>query len=624
MAREGLRYQLFSRRAFMVAGAQFLGFAALGARLYYLGVVQGDEYRVRADKNRVSLRLIPPVRGRILDARARELATNRQDFRVFLVPEQAGNVALTLDRLGRIVQLDDRDTARLLRQIKRQRRFLPVTVAQGLNWETFSRVNVSIPELPGVVPDSGMSRAYPAGPSVAHLVGYLSTAGEDEIGDNPLYQLPGFKIGRQGLERQYETRLRGTAGTRRVEVNSVGREIRELPGRQEATPGEDIHLSVDLELQNLAAEVMGEHSAGAVVIDIRTGEIVTLASSPSFDPNDFALGISQANWSALMNDQRKPLLNKCLTGQYPPGSTFKSVVALAALEAGVITEETEFFCNGRHPLGDHVFHCHLRRGHGRVNVTQALSKSCDVFFYNVAHKLDIDKIAEMARHFGLGHTLDIGLEGEKPGLVPDRAWKRAVLGQRWNLGETLNVSIGQGAMLTTPLQLAVMTARLASGRLVEPTLEQRPFGGDFMFGTLPVKPENLALVRRGLEMVTEVGGTAHDYSRGKGKAKLAGKTGTAQVRRITRAERLTGVIKNEDLPWEMRDHALYIAYGPVEAPTYAAGILVEHGSSGSKVAAPIARALIDRAIELENGTVPREGEEVAAVPAMLRPQGEVS
>lgn len=584
---------------------------ALGGRLYYLSIVEGEKYKLRAERNRVAIRLITPERGEILDRYNRKLATNRQDFRVFLIPEQADEIAQTLTKIGHIVKLDERRLSRLQRQIKKQRKFVPVTVAQGLDWRTFARVNVAVPDLPGVVTDAGRSRYYPNGHEIAHLVGYTASPNEEDVALNPLYQLPGFKVGRQGLERRYEDRLRGSAGTRRVEVNSVGREIRELPPRQDASAGSDLKLTIDLELQKHVIAQLGEEAAGVVAIDIKTGELLAMASAPTYDPNEFTRGISHENWQALLKDPRKPLLNKCVTGQYPPGSTIKPVVVLAALEQGIVKPETEHYCNGAHRLGNHTFNCWKPRGHGKQDLLGAIANSCDVYFYKVAQEMDVDHIADMASRFGLGDLYDLGIDGERAGLVPDKAWKRAVLNEPWHTGETLNISIGQGAMLATPLQLAVMTARLASGRRVYPTLVATQGEDGFRaesFGAMDVNPLHLRLARRGMEMVTEVGGTAHDYRRPKSAMKIAGKSGTAQVRRITKEERAVGVIENEDLPWNMRDHALFIAYGPVENPEIAVSVLVQHGGGGSKVAAPIARAVLDKAIEIRRAASP-EAEE---------------
>lgn len=603
MAREGIRYQLFSRRALLLAGVQGLALAGLGARLYYLSVVESEKYKLRADKNRISVRLLAPERGEIYDRKGAKLATNVQDLRVLLVPEQADEVGPTLAKVKSIVQLSDRRLAQIERRIRRQRKFVPVTLVQGLDWETFSRLNVEIPDLPGIQTDAGLSRLYPNGNAIAHLVGYLASPDEEDIYKSPLYQLPGFKIGRQGLERRYENLLRGGAGTRRVEVNAVGREIRELPLREEATKGNNLHLTIDMDLQQFVMAKLGEEAAGAVVIDLETGEVLSLTSSPGYDPNEFTRGISNTNWQALLKDPRTPLLNKSVTGQYPPGSTIKMIIALAALEQGIVDVDTQFSCNGRHRLGNHTFHCWRRQGHGRLDLLNAIAKSCDVYFYEIAEKLDIEVIAEMARRFGLGQLFNIGVDGEKEGLVPDREWKQVVQQQRWQLGETLNVAIGQGAMLATPLQLAVMTARLATGRMITPSIVANDgfMIGDY-FEPMNVNPFHLEIVRRGMGMVLEQGGSGFSavMNRRQSETKLAGKTGTAQVRRISLAERQQegGVIGNDELPWQARDHALFVGYAPVEAPKVAVSVVVQHGGGGASVAAPLARDIMDEALKL--------------------------
>ena len=602
MSHEGLRYTIFSRRAILLAGVKGLAVTALGGRLYYLSIVKGEQYRLRADKNRIDLRLIVPERGEILDRDGEKLATNRQDYQVYLIPEQADDIVETLSRLGRIITISDQNITRIKNRMKRQRKFIPVTVAENLSWEEFSKVNVSAPDLPGIMPAAGLTRRYPDGEAMAPIVGYVGSPRESD-GDDPLFGLPGFKLGIQGIESSYDDQLRGHQGTRRFEVNSVGREIRELTPRQDALKGSDVQLSIDLELQRYCNERLGEEAAGAVVIDLRTGDIISMASAPSFNPNDFNLGLSRENWEALLKDPRKPLLNKVITGQFPPGSTIKMVVALAALEKGIVTSKTKFFCNGRHPYGDRVFHCWEKRGHGNMDLENALKNSCDIYFYNLAEKLEIDDLAKMAERFGLGMVHDIGLDNQKSGLVPSREWKRRELNARWQGGETLNVSIGQGAMLTTPLQLAVMTARLATGRMVEPKLVKsiggQPEPAKEVFETIGINPLHLKLVQNGMKMVMAPGGTAHDYTRSRNKPVYAGKTGTAQVRRISKEERESGVLKNEELAWRSRDHALFIGYGPLDNPRYGVSVLVQHGGGGSSVAAPIGRDLLDKILEIE-------------------------
>lgn len=565
----------------------------LAGRLYYLSIVQGKKYKLQADKNRISLQLIAPDRGEIFDRRGRKVATNKQDFRVFLIPEQSPDVAKTLTKISKVIPLSDRQIARIKRLVKRQRKFVPVTVAKGLSWQEFARLNVAIPDLEGMMPDAGLTRDYPYSELAAHLVGYVGRPREQDLKLDPLLQLPGFKLGREGIERRFEDRLRGKAGTRRVEVNAYGREIRELPPRQEAIAGNDLHLTLDIDLQQEAMKKLGEQAAAVVVMKAKTGEILSMASSPSFDPNEFNAGISHENWQAILADPRKPLLNKAVSGRYPPGSTVKMIVALAALEKGLITEKTTVFCNGKHKFGNRTYHCWEDRGHGRVGFMDAIAKSCDVFFYDLAEKLDIDDLEKVCRKFGLGQNYDIGIDGVRAGLLPTRNWKKKALGVPWYQGETLNVSIGQGAMTATPLELAVMTARLATGKSVSPVLVKTGAAAPAAAADrMDVNPMHLRLLHQAMHQVMLPGGTAHDYRNPKDSAKLAGKTGTAQVRNISREERKTGVVENDDLAWKNRDHALFVGYAPFEDPEYVVSVLVQHGGGGGSVAAPIGRELL--------------------------------
>jgi len=606
MAKEGLRYLAFSRRALLIAAGQGLVMTILGGRLYYLSVVQGEEYRLRADENRIANRMLLPDRGQILDRFGEPLASNKRDFQVYLIPEQAGDVAKTLDQLGRVITLEDRQVAAIERQISRQRRFLPVSVAQNLSWPDFSRVNASVVDLPGILPDEGRIRYYPSGHLVSHIVGYVAPARDEDLYEDrdPMLRQPGFRMGRQGLERTWDRHLRGAAGQKKVEVNSVGREIRELPPRDEPINGDDLILTIDRSLQDFTVKRTGEEAAGVVVLDINTGDILSLASTPTYDPNDFIKGMSNENWQSLLEDPRKPLVNKAIGGSYPPGSTFKMVVALAALENGILTPDTKHYCNGKHNLGGHTFHCWQTRGHGSLDLNEAIAKSCDVYFYNVAEKLDIDDLAGVARRFGLGQPYNVGIEGERTGLVPDRDWKRGRELGKWHLGETLNVSIGQGQMLATPLQLAVMTARLASNRKVTPRLVRGYKVGDAgeepVFDDMDMTPRDFEVMQRSMASVMEPGGTAMNYARSKTAPKISGKTGTAQVRRITMAEREEGVLENDELPWKYRDHGLFVGFAPRENPRYAVAVLMQHGG-GSSAAVPVASDILDYAIANQSG-----------------------
>lgn len=601
MEREGERYRRYTRRALLVAGAQGVLTAVVLGRMYYLGVLQADDYALLAEENRVSLRLLTPTRGEILDRKGKKLATNRKDYRVFLIPEQAIDVVDTLQSLGRIISISERDVERLQRQISRQRSFFPVTVAQNLSWKEFARINVESSSLPGIQPDAGETRFYPEATRVSHILGYVGVVAEEEMSDDPVLQIPGFRIGKSGVERQFDLRLRGTAGDSRVEVNAFGRVIREI-ARQEGVPGDDVVLTLDLEMQQYVMQRLGEDSAAVVVLDAQNGDILVSASSPSFDINSLNMGISQENWQALLDDPRNPIMNKCVQGQYPPGSTFKMVVALAALEAGVWEKNKRVFCNGKYDLGDRTFHCWKKEGHGRLDLINAISQSCDIYFYKLAQAVGIDLISEMARKLGFGRAYDIGIGVGREGLVPSRAWKLATQGSPWQVGETLIVGIGQGALLATPLQLAIMTARLATGRVIEPRLIHA-IGGEIqpqlVAPLLDINHRNLLPVLKGMEKVLEEGGTAYaSRLRGEGFS-MAGKTGTSQVRAITLEEREAGTQNLPERPWKERDHALFVAYGPREHPRYSISVIVEHGGGGSSVAGPIIHDIMQTLLELD-------------------------
>ena len=613
MQRDAERHKQFSRRAALIGGGQLVLFSALVGRMYYLQVIERDQYRLLADENRIDLRLLAPPRGRILDRFGTVLAENQQNYRVQLVAEQTASVAETMDRLARLIPIGEVEYRRVLREVKRKRGFVPVTVSENLSWEQFANVNVNLPDLPGVQPDIGESRHYPEGAALAHVVGYVGEVSEEEQTGDPLLELPGFRVGKNGVERVYDESLRGKAGNSRVEVNAGGRVIRELR-REDGRPGDDLVLTPDAELQRYANERLGGESGAAAVLDIHSGEVLALVSTPNFEPNAFAQGIGLKEWRALVDNPRDPLVNKAIAGQYPPGSTFKVAVALAALESGILNAGHRVFCTGSVTLGRARFHCWKRGGHGWSNMLEGIQRSCDVYFYDVAQRIGIDRIAEMARRLGLGSGYGLELPGERPGLIPDRDWKLAVHGVPWQKGETLISGIGQGFVLTTPLQLAVMTARLANGGFaVEPTLVRRLVrpdeagGGDERAAgseagearavarppDIGIASSSLAVVLEGMNLVSNhPRGTAYRSRIAEPGFELAGKTGTSQVRRITKAERATRLLKNAEKPWIERDHALFIAFAPVAAPRYAIAVVIEHGGSGSRAAAPVARDIL--------------------------------
>lgn len=626
--KENLRFKTFSRRAVLLGLGQVGLLTGLAARLYYLQVVEADQYAVLADENRINLRLLAPLRGRILDRFGVEIASNRQNYRLLIIREQTDSVSQTLQRLSELIPIEDWQRARVLREVERKRKFVPVLVTDNITWDDFARVNLHSPELPGVALDVGETRSYPMGEVAAHIIGYVAAVSDRDLreaGDDPVLELPGFRIGKNGLERLHDATLRGRPGNTRIEVNAYGRVIREL-ARREGQPGSDLVLTLDASLQRFAFERLGEESGAVVVIDVHTGDILAMASTPSFDPNAFNVGVTADYWRSLNTNKRKPLTNKAIGAEYPPGSTYKTMVALAGLESGAITPDHRVSCPGYLEFGNNTFHCYKKGGHGSMNLNSAIEESCDVFFYDVARRVGVDRMAEMASRFGLGVVPGLSLPGERPGLVPTAAWKRAVRGEPWHPGENLSIGIGQGYMLASPVQLAVMTARLANGgyevkpRLVRPSGELED-GADIATAaerkarSLGVSAASLKAVLDGMRGVVNSGrGTAYGARIKEPELAMAGKSGTSQVKRITKRERDEGLEKRKDVPWEERDHALFIAFAPVGNPRYACCVVIEHGISGSKAAAPIARDVLVECQRLDPSRRPGRARFAAAQP----------
>ncbi|MCX7354395.1 MAG: penicillin-binding protein 2 [Alphaproteobacteria bacterium] len=606
------RYKTFTRRATILLGGQVVLMTVIAGRLYQLQVMDADRYATLADDNRINLQLLAPQRGRLVDRFGEPLAITRQNYRVMLVAEKAGKARASVEALSVVLQLSDTERARLLREIERSRRFMPLLVRENLSWEDVARVEVNAPDLPGVSIEVGRSRFYPYGPMLSHTLGYVGAASEADQDGDPLLTLPNFPVGKDGVEKKHDLALRGEAGALEVEVNAVGRVVREL-SREDGEPGREVALAIDLEAQRFAYERLGEESGSVVVLDVKTGEVLVMTSKPGFDPNHFTEGIKGEQWRALMRDPKAPLINKSIAGTYAPGSTFKMMVALAALEAGTANPSNTVFCDGSYQFGDSTFHCWKKEGHGSLNMEGALRNSCDVYFYETARRVGVDRIAAMAKRFGLGQLTGIDLPGERRGLVPTQEWKRATFGAPWHQGESLIAGIGQGFLLATPLQLAVMSARIANGGFsVKPRLTRGIKGIDPdevapvpAVEPLGISTPSLELVFRGMDGVVNVpGGTAYGARIIEPQWAMAGKTGTSQVRRITQRERDTGVLKNEELPWNQRDHALFVCFAPVDAPRYACSVIVEHGGGGSRVAAPIARDVM-RLVQERESVKPR-------------------
>lgn len=607
MARTLHEQRMITRRGLVFGGVQLAAGVGLLSRLFYLQFVKGDEFITEAEGNRIKVQLLVPPRGDIVDRTGESLASNDINYRLLVDRERPKTALETFDKLVSLLEWPEAFAQKLRAQIHPKRAASPLLLVDYLPWEKVAQIEFHLPELPAVIIEEGRWRNYPFRDHAAHLLGYVGKVAEKDLKPNSpaLLRQPDMKIGKDGVETLFEERLRGAAGFKHLEVNVHGRVVRALK-EDPAQKGETLQLSLHAGLQEFVVNRLGEESGAVVVMDIHTGELLTLASMPAYDPNKFSQGISTRYWKELNENEKNPLLNKALSGLYPPGSTFKMLVGLAALKKGVITPNSRVFCPGHFFLGNHRFNCWKEEGHGAMNYRDAIAGSCDVFFYTVARQAGIDAIAEMAHEYGLGERTGIGLRGEKAGIIPTPAWKQKTRNLHWNPGETVNAAIGQGDVLATPLQMAVMIARMANGgkkvipRLTIPSndgagLEQT------VFDTIEIDPAFQAEMLAGMDMVTNSPrGTAYFSGIRKEGYQFGGKTGTSQVRRIT--------VRGQNqakIPWKYRHHAWFVGYGPIANPRYAVSVLVEHGGGGSSAAAPIARDVIEKTMELlGNGPLP--------------------
>ena len=643
--REDQEFQkLINRRTAILGGVKFTLFAALAGRLYFLQVEEAAKYRTLSENNQFNFELLPPIRGRILDRNGIPLATNKDNFRLEIVSEQTRDVAHTLKRLQGIIDISPETIRRISDEINKKRSFVPVLVSENLSRKDISKVAIQTPYLPGIKIDIGQTRYYPFRDLAVHLTGYVAVISKFEKTGDPLLELPGFRTGKSGIEKAFDSKMRGKAAQRQVEVNALGRIIRKLPG-EETQMGQDVRLTVDIRLQNFATKrlaqgnsthipvddpriqralnegqdlpagidpvngyvnvdkrgnILPPESGAAVVMDAFNGDVLALVSTPGFDPNAFSSGLNAADWENLLSNPRSPMTNKAVSGQYSPGSTFKMIVCLAALEAGVAHKETQVNCPGMIEFGDSRFHCWKKEGHGWLNMIDAIEQSCDVYLYELAKRVGIKRIGEMAARFGFGEAFDFGLPGENRGLIPTPAWKRKTFGQSWHAGETLITSIGQGFILCTPLQMAVMTCRLVNGgRIVSPRLLQHKNVKALKNNSLQISPRHLKTVLKGMDRVINgPKGTARKVVDQDMRFRFGGKSGSVQVKRISLDERESGKIKNKERPWHERDHAMFVAFAPLHSPRYAISVVVEHGGGGSTMAAPIARDILDETLRL--------------------------
>ncbi|MES2754197.1 MAG: penicillin-binding protein 2 [Pseudomonadota bacterium] len=571
---ESAQVYSFGRRALVLGGVQAAVGLGLAGRMTWLAVAENQRYSLLAESNRVNLTMVPPRRGWIVDRHGAPIADNRTDFRVDIIPDRLENKGQVLTLLRQLLELPPDEMARIVAELDRASGYRPIQVAENLDWRRFAAVSVRLPELPGVSPTRGYSRNYPAGAAVAHLTGYVGAASQTQFQESKdqLLVTPGFKLGKDGLEKALERRLRGTAGAKRVEVTANGRLVRELATRPDV-PGKPQRLTIDLGLQEYVARRLGTNSGSAVVLDCWTGDVRAMVSMPAYDPNSFSDGISRSEWSMLSADDHVPLMNKVLQGLYPPGSTVKPMNALALLRIGVDPAQT-VNCSGAIRVGNGTFHCHKRRGHGAVNMRTAVAQSCDIYFFQMARQHGYDRFATTARALGLGQLFDLPYPSQRYGTVPDSGWKLKKYKEKWTVADSINASIGQGYVLANPLQLAVMAGRIASGRAIVPRLlYDHPHGVPDPIG---FDPEHLKIVHDAMFAVVNDGGTGGAARLQVPGVSLAAKTGTAQVRRITMAERRSGVLKDSQLPFKLRDHALFVCFAPADKPRYAASVVLEH------------------------------------------------
>ena len=599
-----------TRRTAMLSVGGTGVFGVLATRLYYLQVIRAQDYKSLSENNRFNYKITLPSRGIIRDRFGDEIAINKQNYRVLIVPEQVKNLNETLDQISTIIDLSDSQKKRIIQDTKRHASFVPIVVDGFLSWKEFSRINLRLPDLPGVVPDVGEKRFYPSGNEFSHILGFVGRAGPKDIEDDndPMLLQPTFYVGKTGVEAAVDKPLRGSSGELKVEVNARGRIVREFPDPDtRAKSGSDTWLTIDKDMQAYAADLFKDESGGAAVIDVATGEVHTLISMPGFDNNLFVSGLTQADMDEMNSDEKRPQFNKVIGGGYPPASTFKMVVMLAALESGIVTPEDEVYCNSQYPLGNRIFNCWKRRGGGHklMNMRSALKESCDVYFYDIIRRVGMERVKDVAKRLGLGQRYNgLGISGQTAGIIPDDEWKRGRLNESWRTGDSLNAAIGQGFVLATPLQLATMTARLANGKYaVSPFLiigENAP-----KFEPLGFNPEHIELVCEAMRAVTEEpGGTAYSpFSLGVQGLEIAGKTGTGQVFGISALERATHIRNNTELPWKLRDHSIFVGYAPYDKPRFSVGVIVEHGGSGSKKAPVVARGLLKYALQ-KDGLIP--------------------
>ena len=599
--------KIITRRMFILSSLKAVIFVAIITRLFYLQISENIKWRTLSDKNRLREWKTVPQRGIIEDYFGTEIAKNTQVFQLHMIPEDVPNLEELFFRLSKIINFDKRTKNNLIKKLKKRKPWETIIISDNLSWEEFSRLNLFLHEMQGIKPVVAVARKYLEDGSSSHILGYVSEVSVEDLENSSLLReinVPGLKTGKNGLEKSLNEEMIGQPGLQRFEVNAHGKRIKELKLIQ-GTPGKNYRITLDIEVQKFAGELLKGKSGSICVMDIYTGDLVAMVSSPTFDANKFVHGIGSKDWQDLINDEKKPLINKSIAGLYPPGSTIKPLVALSALENDVISPNTTRECRGSIELYGHKYHCWREKGHGFVKLRDALKQSCDIYFYEVARRLGVDRLAVTANKFGLGNRVFNILNEEKTGLVPSTEWKRKNIGKGWVLGETLLAGIGQGYFQVTPIQLCLMSAQLANGGYkIEPkiihnvqALQSNKYVSSERFKQLYMNQENIKFVLDAQFGATnEPMGTSYGSRHVKSEYVFAGKTGTSQIRSITPEERELK-LKQKDLPYKRRDHALFIAFAPYKNPQYALSIVIEHGGTGSSSAAPIAKKIIKKILD---------------------------
>ena len=587
---------LYNRRTFILFLLKLSLFSAVGWRLYNIQILDSSKYKTMSKKNQIDLEIIFPVRGKIFDRNKVLIAKNEKVYDVYLIPENTKSINNTLNTLSQFIDIDFAKRRKIIELSTQVKKFEKIKIFENISWSVLEKIETNKYNLEGIFIAEDYLRVYPYRDQLSHLLGYISKPNQQELTLPFISKMPNLDIGKEGLEKSFNPLLVGKAGQREIEVNSNGRIIREI-SKVDSIRGEEVSLSIDLRIQQYAIKLLKSHRAGSInVINIKNGEILCMASTPTYDPNKIIQKPNKEYWESILANSLSPLTNRSIQGLYSPGSTFKMIVAIAALKHGIINIDTIHSCTGKIGFGNRLYHCWKTNGHGKMNVTDAIKQSCDVFFYEISKKLGIDKIAEVAKDFGLGQSYDISMPNQKTGIVPNKKWKKEKIGESWYAGETLISAIGQGFVLTNPFQLAVMTSIIASnGKMIEPTIIK---GNRVSFKTNEKYSKEIKIIKKAMfKVVNENKGTA--FKSRLEDIKFAGKTGTSQVRRISLFERESDDFREKEQEWKNRDHALFVGYMPYDNPKYSISVIIEHGGSGASTAAPIAKQIFNYINELE-------------------------